>query len=165
MLSQLLEDALAINQVQTRVLVAFELASLRYQTWESACKDLLREAGTGAAGGDDRLNERSLFLGVKSLRSSAAVMPELEDSVAKELAARAAVLKGRRKAREEAAPSKGLGPQTAPAATAKKGAEGSKGRRAEGLRSPLSCASAGRGAPPSRGPVFRGSGFGRRGPP
>ena len=41
-------------------------------------------------------------------------MPELEDFVAKELASRAAVLKERRKAREEASLAKGSG--TGPAA-------------------------------------------------
>ena len=109
LLSQLLEVGTTIDQMQVCNLVTFELVSRRYQMWESAYKDLLREVDTGGSGGDDWLSERSLFLGVKNLRSSAIVMPELEDYVAKELAARAAVLKERRKAREEAALAKGEG--------------------------------------------------------
>ncbi|CAK0911582.1 unnamed protein product, partial [Prorocentrum cordatum] len=97
LLSQLLEVGMAIDQMQVCNLATFELVSRRYQMWESAYKDLLREVDTGGSGGDDWLSERSLFLGVKNLRSSAIVMPELEDYVAKELAARAAVLKERRK--------------------------------------------------------------------
>ncbi|CAK0863319.1 unnamed protein product, partial [Prorocentrum cordatum] len=97
LLSQLLEVGMTIDQMQVCNLATFELVSRRYQMWESAYKDLLREVDTGGSGGDDWLSERSLFLGVKNLRSSAIVMPELEDYVAKELAARAAVLKERRK--------------------------------------------------------------------
>ncbi|CAK0789015.1 unnamed protein product [Prorocentrum cordatum] len=107
LLSQLLEVGMTIDQMQVCNLATLELLSRRYQMWESAYKDLLREVDTGGSGGDDWLSERSLFLGVKNLRSSAIVMPELEDYVAKELAARAAVLKERRKAREEAALAKG----------------------------------------------------------
>ncbi|CAK0804487.1 unnamed protein product, partial [Prorocentrum cordatum] len=109
LLSQLLEVGMTIDQMQVCNLATFELLSQRYQMWESAYKDLLREVDTGGSGGDDWLSERSLFLGVKNLRSSAIVMPELEDYVARELAARAAVLKERRKAREEAALAKGEG--------------------------------------------------------
>ncbi|CAK0822786.1 unnamed protein product [Prorocentrum cordatum] len=98
LLSQLIEVAMAVGQVQICNLATFELVSRQYQMWESAYKDLLRVVDTGGSGGDDWLNERSLFLGVKNLRSSAIIMPELEDFVAKELASRAAVLKERRKA-------------------------------------------------------------------
>ncbi|CAK0825610.1 unnamed protein product, partial [Prorocentrum cordatum] len=118
----LMEVALTIDQVQVCSLASFELISRRYQMWESARKDLLREVDAGSAGGDDWLNERSLFLGVKNLRSSAIAMPELEDFVARELPTRAAVLKERRKAREEAALAKGI-----ETPSAKQTAKGKKG--------------------------------------
>ncbi|CAK0891989.1 unnamed protein product [Prorocentrum cordatum] len=98
LLSQLIEVAMTVDQVQICNLATFELVSRRYQMWESAYKDLLREVDTGGSGGDDWLNERSCFLGVKNHGGSAIIMPELEDFVAKELASRAAVLKERRKA-------------------------------------------------------------------
>ncbi|CAK0848915.1 unnamed protein product, partial [Prorocentrum cordatum] len=77
-------------------LAAFELISRRYRLWGSACKDLLREVDARSASGDDLLNERWLFLGVKNLRISVVVMPVLGDFVAKELSTRAAVLRSAR---------------------------------------------------------------------
>ncbi|CAK0903898.1 unnamed protein product, partial [Prorocentrum cordatum] len=97
LVSQLLEVGMTIDQMQVCNPATLELPSRRYQMWESADKDLLREVDTGGSGGDDWLSERSLLFGVKNLRSSAIVMLELEDYVAKELAARAALLKERRK--------------------------------------------------------------------
>ena len=104
-------------------LAAFEFPSRRCQAWESAYKYLLREVDGGPAGGDDWLNERFPLFGVKNLRSSATGAPEPEDFATKERGARPAVPKGRRKAREEAVPAKGLEPQVAPTAIAKTGAQ------------------------------------------
>ncbi|CAK0831175.1 unnamed protein product, partial [Prorocentrum cordatum] len=130
LLSQLGVAFLTMDRVQTCDLATFELCSLRCQMCESAYADLLREVDTATARGDDLLSERSLVFGVKNLRSNTIVTARFEDHVTMELAVRAAVPRECRKAREEAALSKGSELSTALAAVAMQGAKGSEGETA-----------------------------------
>ena len=79
-----------------------EVLSRRYQLWEAMCSTELAAAEMGP-GHEDWLDERHVFLGKTRSRGSALVAPELESFVAERLEEQSAVLKERRKAREERA--------------------------------------------------------------
>jgi len=100
-ISQLFEVAATVDQLNTPALRCFELAARRYQLWEAAYEEQLRQADAGDAGAA-WLSERDLFLGTEGSSRLALVMPELREHVAEKLADRAYVLRERRKAREEA---------------------------------------------------------------
>ena len=101
-LSELLELSMAFDQVNSPDLVVFEHISRRFQLWEEIYSDQLRDnsAGTHGQGGLDT-EERSLYLGRKASPSAALVSPALQTWVSTRVAERSAILKERRKGREE----------------------------------------------------------------
>ena len=63
-LSEVLEAAVQVDQVNASNLAAFEMISRRYQLWEEIYAHTLRESEAGAtAHGSAWLDERSIFLG------------------------------------------------------------------------------------------------------
>ena len=101
-LCQLLEEATVTDQLNIGELETSEDVARRLQLWEEAYGARLRQAEAGD-GGVGWLEERSLFLG-RGLVCSA-----LESWVSDRLAAESAILKQRRKGREERALARGLG--------------------------------------------------------
>jgi len=99
-LSELLEVGLTYDMLNAGTIAIMEMVARRYQLWEEVHSEALRVAEMGA-GGSEFAEERRLFLGVPRGRSSALVMPALKDHIAVEVAKEAAVMKERRKAREE----------------------------------------------------------------
>ena len=101
-LSTLLEHGLCYDQYNLGESLTFEAISRRYQLWEEVYAASLAEADHGGTGGGDTwLDERRLFLGHGLSRSSALVAPQLSRHVASRLSEESAVLKERRKGREE----------------------------------------------------------------
>jgi len=99
-LSELLEVGLTYDMLNAGAVAIMEMVARRYQLWEEVHSEALRIAEMGE-GGADFAEERRLFLGLPRGRASALVMPALKDHIATEVAKEAAVLKERRKAREE----------------------------------------------------------------
>ena len=93
---------MAFDQVNSPDLVVFEHISRRFQLWEEIYSDRLRDRSAGAHGqGGLDTEERSLYLGRKASPSAALVSPGLQTWVSTRVAERSAVLKERRKGREE----------------------------------------------------------------
>ncbi|CAK0809116.1 unnamed protein product [Prorocentrum cordatum] len=107
-LSELLEWALCYDFLSFGSLIIAEHISRRYQLWEEVYSHTLmeREAGASAA---EWVDERRIFLGTHKSRGVALVCPELQSYVACEMASSAAILKERRKGREERRLAGGLG--------------------------------------------------------
>ena len=124
-LSELVETAACIDQLNISELQCFEMVARRYQLWEESYSVHLRraEAGDEAEGW---LDERAVFLGQGKSRGHALVCPDLEAWVAKELSNESAVLKERRKAREERQLASGLAPE-ATATTSDQAGGGGRG--------------------------------------
>ncbi|CAK0872167.1 unnamed protein product [Prorocentrum cordatum] len=103
-LSELLEMGAEKDQLNEGELATFEAVSRRCQLWEEVYANRLREHEAGAvrsAGGSAWLDEREIFLGQERGRGGALVCPSLQSWVASRLQEEAAVLKERRKGREE----------------------------------------------------------------
>ena len=101
-LSELLEASMHFDQLNSPDLVVLEHISRRYQLWEEIYADVLRDKSNGARGsrGLDT-EERSLYLGTGASTTAALVAPELQAHVATKAGERSAILRERRKGREE----------------------------------------------------------------
>jgi hypothetical protein len=99
-LSEIIEEASCVDQVNVAELMFMERVARRYQMWEQMYAAALRKAEAGDASGA-WLDEREIFLGNERSRGHALICPELEKWVAGRLAEESAVLKERRKGREE----------------------------------------------------------------
>ena len=108
-LSELMEVGSSFDQLNLGECAVFEAISRRYQVWEEAYSTALRHSDLGTNAEDDGLwvDERRLFLGARRARGSALVSPLLEKHVATRLSEEAAILKERRKGREEKLLAKG----------------------------------------------------------
>ncbi|CAK0900803.1 unnamed protein product, partial [Prorocentrum cordatum] len=98
-LCELIETAVARGGLNVAALEAFETVSRRFQLWEEFYAEALRIAEASDHGDD--LGERRLFLGSHRSKGLAIASPELEQHVATKLQEESAVLKERRKGREE----------------------------------------------------------------
>jgi len=125
-LSTLLEQGVVSDRYNISESLTFESISRRYQLWEEVYSAALAEADAGN-GAEEWLDERRLFLGQPRARAHALICPELEKHVATQLAEESAVLKERRKGREEKQLSRGSAVAAA-APAAGGGGGGSKGR-------------------------------------
>jgi len=105
-LSELIEQCLSFDQLNGANLLAMESVARRYQLWEEMYSSHLALAESGDSSAD-WLDERRLFLGHARSRGHALVSPLLEKWVAEKLAEESAVLKERRKGREERALARG----------------------------------------------------------
>lgn len=108
-LNELVETAMCADRLNVANIQAFEMVSRRLQLWEEVCRQQLRAAENGD-GWDPWLDERSLFLGQRKGCGYALVAPQLEAWVAEKLAQESAVIKERRKGREERLLALGLQP-------------------------------------------------------
>ncbi|CAK0796418.1 unnamed protein product, partial [Prorocentrum cordatum] len=112
-LSELLEMGAQTDQLNEGELAVYETVARRYQLWEEIYANRLRGHESGAlrsSGSSAWLDEREIFLGQERGRGGALVCPELQTWVADRLQAEAAVLKERRKGREEKILARGVGP-------------------------------------------------------
>lgn len=101
-LSELFETALVYDALAASQLAVIELAARRFQFWEEAYGEALRQSDAKCAGaGLLDHDERALFLGRKHGAKLVLVCPLLEGFVTKQLHEKAALAKERRKAREE----------------------------------------------------------------
>ena len=100
-LSRLLELGLSVDQLNLSELASFEAVARRYQLIEERySKDLLaKESGGGKA--EDLHYETTLFMGSDRAKGSALVSPKLEEWISSKLRDEAAIMKERRKGREE----------------------------------------------------------------
>ncbi|CAK0831274.1 unnamed protein product, partial [Prorocentrum cordatum] len=101
-----LEQGVTADQLNLPGCETFELAARRFQLWEEVYSEALRQAevsGTAgtAADADGWLDERRLFLGGTRSKERALVAPTLERNAAAKMQEESAILKGRRKGREE----------------------------------------------------------------
>ena len=101
-LSELFETALVYDALAAPQLAVIELAARRFQFWEEAYGEALRQSDAKCAGAAllDH-DERALLLGRKHGAKLVLVCPLLEEFVTKQLHEKAALAKERRKAREE----------------------------------------------------------------
>ena len=99
-ISELLEAIICFDQLNASEISAVELAARRYQLYEEYYGHSLR-CVEGGASAEIWLDERQLFLGQDRGRGKALVCPLLEEWVAERLKSESAVLKERRKGREE----------------------------------------------------------------
>ncbi len=101
-LSEVLQHALQYDQLNVCNLASFECLARRYQLWEERYAERIRASTEGAVAAG-LAAERHLFLGGGRAKGYALAAPELERWVAKRMEEEAAVLKERRKGREERA--------------------------------------------------------------
>ena len=101
-LSEAIQQALQYDQLNICNLASFECLARRYQLWEERYAERIRSSTEGAVAAG-LAAERHLFLGGGRAKGYALVSPELERWVAKRMEEEAAVLKERRKGREERA--------------------------------------------------------------
>ena len=108
-LSDRMEVCSSFEQFNLGEGAVFEASSRRYQVGKDACSTARRHADLGTNAEEDGLwvDERRLFLGARRARGSALVSPLLEKHVATRLSEEAAILKERRKGREEKLLAKG----------------------------------------------------------
>ena len=99
-ISELLETGIVYDQLNIGEVAIFETVARRYQLYEEFYSNALRVAD-GGPGADQHLDERQLFLGQDRGRGRALVCPALEAWVAGRMQSEAAILKERRKGREE----------------------------------------------------------------
>jgi len=99
-LSELFELAMCYDQVNAGTSAVLEAISRRYQLHEEINSEALKVADAGE-GNSEWAEERRLFLGAPQSRASALIMPALKEHIAAEVAKEAAIMKERRKAREE----------------------------------------------------------------
>ena len=116
-LSELFELACTIDQLNIGELVVFEVIARRFQLWEEVYAASLREAEAGSEAAP-WLDERQIFLGHDRSRGHALVCPALETWVADRLKDESAILKERRKGREERLLYQGVNPERAAAVAA-----------------------------------------------
>lgn len=102
MLSEILEQAACYDALNVSELLSYEVVARKYQMWEEYYRSALRNANA-RAGTSSSLDaeEKDIFLGQRGSRGLALVCPALEEYVAVQLRDRSAILKERRKAREE----------------------------------------------------------------
>ena len=102
MLSEVMEVGLAYDQLNVSNLLSFEILARRYQLWEEHYGELLKTRSAGSAGPTSvDMDERGLFAGRTFSAAHAWVCPALHSWIADRVRDKAAVLKERRKAREE----------------------------------------------------------------
>ena len=99
-LCELLETGMTYDQLQVGNVACFELIARKLQHWEERYGERLQAASEGPhlAGVAE---ERRHFMGGELTRSAALVSPALQEYVADKLREESAVLKERRKGREE----------------------------------------------------------------
>ncbi|CAK0845448.1 unnamed protein product, partial [Prorocentrum cordatum] len=112
-ISEVLQELTTYDQLNAGELVAVEILCRRYQLWEELYASSLREAEAGQDAAP-WLDERSIFLGQDRSRGSALVCPALESWVAEKLREESAILKERRKGREERLLERGVDGGAAP---------------------------------------------------
>ncbi|CAK0808368.1 unnamed protein product, partial [Prorocentrum cordatum] len=105
-LCELIETASTADQLNLPGCEAFELAARRFQLWEEVYSEALRQvevSGTAGATADSDgwLGERRIFLGGTRSKGHALASPSLEKHVAERMQEESAILKERRKGREE----------------------------------------------------------------
>jgi hypothetical protein len=101
-LSELLELSMSFDQLNSPDLAVFEHISRRYQTLEETYADALRDKSNGARTGRGLdSDERALYLGTGASTTMALVAPDLQAYVATKVGERSAILRERRKGREE----------------------------------------------------------------
>lgn len=100
-LSDLLELGGGFDQCNLSELAVFEAVARRYQLWEERYGEKLRSATEGSAAAGGMAYERSLFLGGQARHRGALVSPALQRWIADRMGEDSAVLKERRKGREE----------------------------------------------------------------
>ena len=102
LLATVLQLAVEYDQLCITELASFELLARRFQLWEQFHSEELRVANAGAeADGNLDIDECSAFMGRSGRRTGCMVAPSLSEHVAAVLRDRAAILKERRKAKEE----------------------------------------------------------------
>ena len=99
-ISELLETTVCFDQLNASELGAMELVARRYQLYEEFYSHSLRQSDGGQSA-EIWMDERQLFLGQERGRGKALACPLLEEWVAERLKSESAVLKERRKGREE----------------------------------------------------------------
>ena len=100
-LSELLELGLTFDQLNAGELLIYESIARRYQLIEEMYAQSLKEKSMGGFGGQVEADERLLFLGKAHSHGTAMVNPELQSWVAARVAEKSAILKERRKGRDE----------------------------------------------------------------
>lgn len=126
-LSRAFEALLTFDQVNASELASAEVLSRRLQLIEEHYGRQLLEAEAGADGGD-RAFENSLFLGGDRSRGRALVSPALEEWIADKLKQEAAIMKERRKGREERQLARGSDAAASPPATGQQPGGGRRGK-------------------------------------
>ena len=111
-------------------ILVFEHISRRFQLWEEIYAAALAEQSSGSSG-VEWAEERHIFLGRRVGHGSSLVCPDLQEHVAKELAQKTAVLKERRKGREERRLASGSGGDDPSPAGGGNGRGGRRGRRGQ----------------------------------
>ncbi len=99
-LSEVLELALCHDRLNISRLQSFEVIARRYQLWEDTYVARLRASECGASSVDE-LDEQMIFLGGRRSKGHALVCPKLDEFVSSCLEQESAVLKQKRKGREE----------------------------------------------------------------
>ncbi|CAK0911836.1 unnamed protein product, partial [Prorocentrum cordatum] len=112
-LCELIQTASTADQLNLPGCEAFELAARRFQLWEEVYSEALRQvevAGTAGAtpDSDGWLDERRIFLGGTRPKGHALASPSLEKHVAERMQEESAILKERRKGREERRMARGV---------------------------------------------------------
>ena len=101
-LCEILETALTTDQLNVSELVSFEHLARRIQVWEEAYSASLAGSTTGGGPlGRLGLEERAAFMGKRHTSGSPLVAPALQTWVSARMAEKSAILKERRKGREE----------------------------------------------------------------
>ena len=116
----MVELALCYDQLNAGTSSVLEAISRRYQLHEEINSEALKLADAGE-GNYEWAEERRLFLGAPQSRASALVTPALKEHISAEVAKEAAIMKERRKAREERA-------LLAPHSVAETGTKSGRGR-------------------------------------
>ena len=122
-LCECLEWGVTFDFLASPNILVFEHISRRFQLWEEIYSAALAEQSSGSSG-VEWAEERHIFLGRRVGHGSSLVCPSLQEHVAKELAQKTAVLKERRKGREERRLASGTGGDDAPG-----GGRGGRGGR------------------------------------
>ena len=101
LLAEIFETAICYDQLNVSELACFELLARRFQLWEHSFAHQLRKAQETRSSSTLEVDERSIFLGRNKSSDVALVSPLLQAHIADTLKDSSAILKERRKYREE----------------------------------------------------------------
>lgn len=101
LLAEIFETAICYDQLNVSELACFELLSRRFQLWEHSFAHQLRTSQETRGSSTLEVDERSIFLGRNKSSNIALVCPLLQTHIAETLKDSSAILKERRKYREE----------------------------------------------------------------